>query len=82
MSSKVWRPDRCAVCKKPRQHINHLRHNPRPSLLGRLVRLAWPRWLWGEPKHVHDFVDDTPRAEAARVMHQLRERLRRNRRAP
>ncbi len=80
---KIWRPDRCGVCGKRREHANHQLSNPRPpTLLGRLLRCFWPRWLWGEEQGVHIFQDDAQRAALSQQMYHVRERLRKKRVKP
>jgi hypothetical protein len=55
VSSRVFKPGRCAHCKKPEDHDVH-QVEESPGLLHRLLHLAWPRWMWSVAGR-HQYVD-------------------------
>jgi hypothetical protein len=59
---KVFRPGRCAICDKRRQHEVHELVRPVP-VWRRLLGLAWPRWMWTS-RRAHAFVDRDLRVQA------------------
>lgn len=76
---KLWRPDRCAVCGKKREHTCHQLENPRPPWWRLLLGIIWPRWTWGERAGIHVFQDDSQRATNAEVMYRIRQSIRKRR---
>lgn len=77
---KTWRPGRCKLCGKKKDHENH-RTVARVGLLHRLTHLAWPRWTW-DKKVTHEFVVDRSDrvAKASHEMVELRRSIDRRKR--
>lgn len=76
--SHLYRPDRCALCKKLQRHPVHTVAEPLP-LWRRLLSLAWPRWMWGDPAGRHAFFSKHNRVMQSNEMHKLRMQIRKNR---
>jgi hypothetical protein len=79
VSAKAYRPERCALCGKLDTHWTHQVDAP-PTLGAKLMRLFWPRWMWGHTEGRHTFVSKAARVEAADRMAKLKRRIARQRR--
>lgn len=75
MSNALYHPARCALCNKRENHDIHDVEQALP-LWRKLLRLWWPRWMWGQPEGKHLFVSRAARVEAADQMSRVKNRLR------
>ncbi len=79
MTVRAYRPGVCALCLRPDGHPCHA-VAPRPPLWKRLLRLAWPSWIWGEPAGNHAYVPRDPTVRAGETVAALRLRIRHDQR--
>lgn len=75
----LYRPERCALCGKMQDNDIHRVPAP-PTLLEKLTRLFWPRWLWGFTEGRHMFVSKAARVAASDRMARIKLALKKKRR--
>lgn len=78
---RVYRPDHCALCGRRKAHPIHDVPPPLP-VWKRLLRLAWPSWMWGavetnKGQKPHQWRSKAARVEAAEQMARFKRRFRR-----
>lgn len=82
---RVYREDRCILCKKLQSHDIHRGVDRGPTFWEKLLHLAWPRWIHQPKSDAHAFKSDAEfkraEAEAAAIQRKIIKLKNRRRRA-